>query len=116
MSPAEQVELDKWLEENLAKGYLWPSKSSMTSPVIFIKKKDGKLRLVQDYRWLNMITIKNCYPLPLAANIINLEPSILPSLMYVGGTITFIFAMVMNGRQPSSLIVEKLNPLLWDSE
>jgi hypothetical protein len=71
MSPAEQVELDKWLEENLAKCYLRLSKSPMASPVFFIKKKDSKLRLVQDYRRLNKITIKNCYPLPLAANIIN---------------------------------------------
>jgi hypothetical protein len=71
MSPAEQVELDKWLEENLAKGYLRPSKSPMASPVFFIKKKDGKLRLVQDYRQLNKITIKNRYPLPLAADIVN---------------------------------------------
>jgi hypothetical protein len=71
MSPGEQVELDKWLEENLAKGYLRPSKSPMASPVFFIKKKDGKLRLVQDYRRLNKITIKNRYPLPLAADIIN---------------------------------------------
>jgi hypothetical protein len=71
MSPAEQVELDKWLEENLAKGYLRPSKSPMASPVFFIKKKDGKLRLVQDYRWLNKITIKNRYPLLLAADIVN---------------------------------------------
>ena len=43
----------------------------MASPVFFIKKKDGKLRLVQDYRRLNKITIKNRYPLPLAADIIN---------------------------------------------
>jgi hypothetical protein len=43
----------------------------MASPVFFIKKKDGKLRLVQDYRWLNKITIKNRYPLPLAADIVN---------------------------------------------
>src|ERR1700761_30377 len=71
MSPAEQVELDKFLTEHLAKGYLVPSKSPMASPVFFIKKKDGKLRLVQDYRWLNKITIKNRYPLPLAADIIN---------------------------------------------
>jgi hypothetical protein len=71
MSPAEQVELDKWLEENLAKGYLRPSKSPMASPVFFIKKKDGKLRLVQDYQRLNKITIKKHYPLPLAADIIN---------------------------------------------
>ena len=71
MSPAEQEELDKFLTEHITKGYLVPSKSPMASPVFFIKKKDGKLRLVQDYRRLNKITIKNRYPLPLAADIIN---------------------------------------------
>ena len=71
MSPSEQVELDKFLQEHISKGYLVPSKSPMASPVFFIKKKDGKLRLVQDYRRLNKITIKNRYPLPLAADIIN---------------------------------------------
>ena len=71
MSPAEQEELDKFLTEHVAKGYLVPSKSPMASLVFFIKKKDGKLRLIQDYRRLNKITIKNWYPLPLAADIIN---------------------------------------------
>ncbi len=71
MSPNEQVELDKFLDKHIKKGYLVPSKSPMASPVFFIKKKDGKLRLVQDYWQLNKITIKNRYPLPLAANIIN---------------------------------------------
>ena len=45
----EQGELDKFLEENLQKGYIIPSKSPLASPVFFIKKKDGKLRMVQDY-------------------------------------------------------------------
>ena len=45
----EQEELDKFLKEHVSKGYLVPSKSPMASPVFFIKKKDGKLRLVQDY-------------------------------------------------------------------
>jgi hypothetical protein len=49
MSPSEQIKLDKWLKENLEKGYLRLSKSPMASPIFFIKKKDGKLRLVQDY-------------------------------------------------------------------
>ena len=49
MSPNEQEELDKFLKEHVSKGYLVPSKSPMASPVFFIKKKDGKLRLVQDY-------------------------------------------------------------------
>jgi hypothetical protein len=42
----------------------------MASPVFFIKKKDGTLRLVQDYRALNTITIKNKYPLPLISELI----------------------------------------------
>ena len=71
MSPNEQLELDKFLTEHIQKGYLVPSKSPMASPIFFIKKKDGKLRLVQDYRRLNKITIKNRYPLPLVADIIN---------------------------------------------
>jgi RNase H-like domain found in reverse transcriptase/Reverse transcriptase (RNA-dependent DNA polymerase)/Integrase zinc binding domain/Chromo (CHRromatin Organisation MOdifier) domain/Integrase core domain len=67
----EQGELDRFLEENLRKGYIIPSKSPIASPVFFIKKKDGRLRLVQDYRKLNEYTIKNRYPLPLASDIIN---------------------------------------------
>ena len=43
----------------------------MASPVFFIKKKDGSLRLVQDYRALNAITMKNKYPLPLISELIN---------------------------------------------
>jgi predicted aspartyl protease len=45
----EQDELDRFLEDNLRKGYIIPSKSPIASPVFFIKKKDGRLRLVQDY-------------------------------------------------------------------
>jgi hypothetical protein len=67
----EQKELDQFLEENLRKGYILPSKSPIASPVFFVKKKDGKLRLVQDYRKLNDFTIKNRYPLPLASDIVN---------------------------------------------
>lgn len=62
LSPAEQKELDAFLEENLQLGHICPSKSSMASPVFFIKKKDGSLCLVQDYCTLNALTIKNKYP------------------------------------------------------
>src|SRR3981189_2652813 len=65
MSPEEQRELDAFLEEALATGRIRHSKSPIGAPVFFIKKKDGKLRFVQDYRALNLITRKNCYPLPL---------------------------------------------------
>ncbi len=71
LSPTEQEELNKFLKEHLTKGYLMPSKSPMACPVFFIKKKDSKLCLVQDYKQLNNITVKNRYPLPLVVDIIN---------------------------------------------
>ena len=71
LSPAEQKELDMFLEENLETGRIQPSKSPMSSPVFFIKKKDGSLQLVQDYWALNAVTIKNKYPLPLISKPIN---------------------------------------------
>ena len=71
LSPTEQKELDAFLKENLETGQIQPSKSPMSSPVFFIKKKDGSLRLVQDYRALNAITVKNKYPLPLISELIN---------------------------------------------
>ena len=71
MSPIEQEELDRFIDENLRKGYIQPSKSPMASLVFFVKKKDGKLRFVQDYRRLNDFTVKNRTPLPLVSDIIN---------------------------------------------
>ena len=68
---SEQEELDKFLEENLKTGKIRPSKSQFASAFFFIKKKDGKLRPVQDYRKLNAITIKNQYPLPLISELID---------------------------------------------
>jgi transposase InsO family protein len=70
LSPAEQKELDAFIQENLESGRIRPSKSPMASPVFFIKKKDGGLRLVQDYRALNAITVKNKYPLPLISELV----------------------------------------------
>ena len=49
LTPQEQIELDKFLKENLDKGYIWPSQSPMASPFFFVNKKDGKLRPCQDY-------------------------------------------------------------------
>jgi len=71
LSPVEQAELDTFLDENLKSGRITPSKSPMASPVFFVKKKDGSLRLVQDYRKLNDMTVKNSYPLPLISDLIN---------------------------------------------
>ena len=72
LSVDEQTQLDEFLEENLSTGRIRPSKSPMASPFFFIKKKDGKLRPVQDYRKLNDMTIKNRYPLPLITELIDM--------------------------------------------
>jgi len=64
MAPIEHVELKKQLDDLLAKGFIRPSKSPWTFPVLFIEKKDGTKRLCVDYRALNQVTIKNKYPLP----------------------------------------------------
>jgi hypothetical protein len=64
MSTPELVELKLQLKEMMDKGYTWPSVSLWGAPSLFVKKKDGTLRLCIDYRKLNKMTIKNKYPLP----------------------------------------------------
>jgi hypothetical protein len=71
MTLIEQMEMDTFLEEALATGYIRQSKSPLGALVFFIKKRDGKLCFVQDYRALNAITRKNWYPLPLIDNLIH---------------------------------------------
>jgi hypothetical protein len=68
---AEQVELDKFFEENLEKGYIRPSQSPMASLFFFVSKKDGKLQPCQDYQYLNDWMVKNSYPLLLISEIID---------------------------------------------
>jgi hypothetical protein len=64
MSAAQLQELKKQLSELLEKGWIRPSNSPYGAPVLFVQKKDGSLRCVADYRWLNSATIKSRYPLP----------------------------------------------------
>jgi hypothetical protein len=64
LTPDRDVEFKKQLQELLDKGYIRPSSSSWGCPALFVKKKDGSLRLCVDYRPLNAVTIKNKYLLP----------------------------------------------------
>ena len=64
MAPVELKELKLQFQELLEKGFIRPSVSPWGAPVLFVKKKDGILRLCIDYRQLNKLTIKNKYPLP----------------------------------------------------
>ncbi|CUA72046.1 Transposon Tf2-11 polyprotein [Rhizoctonia solani] len=68
--PREDEELRDTLRQQLAMGLIRPSKSPMALPIIFVKKKNGKLRLCVDYCYLNSITKKNVYPLPLPNSLI----------------------------------------------
>ena len=60
-----------FVESQLKKGYIRPSKSPQTSPVLFVPKKDRKRRMVQDYHYINKRMIKNSYPLPLISELID---------------------------------------------
>ena len=62
--PVELKELKLQLKELLEKGFIQPSVSPWGAPVLFVKKKDGTLRLCIDYRQLNKLKIKNKYLLP----------------------------------------------------
>ncbi|KAK1410455.1 hypothetical protein QVD17_36992 [Tagetes erecta] len=64
LAPTEMAELKKQLEELLEKGFIRPSSSPWGAPILFVKKKDGSMRMCVDYRELNKVTIKNRYPLP----------------------------------------------------
>ncbi|PRQ51575.1 putative nucleotidyltransferase, Ribonuclease H [Rosa chinensis] len=64
MAPAELRELKIQLQELVDKGFIQSSVSPWGAPVLFVKKKDGSLRLCIDYRKLNRVTVKNKYPLP----------------------------------------------------
>ncbi|XP_071912339.1 uncharacterized protein [Coffea arabica] len=64
MAPAELKELKVQLQDLLERGFIHESESPWGAPVLFVKKKDGSLRLCIDYRGLNAVTVKNKYPLP----------------------------------------------------
>jgi hypothetical protein len=71
ISPAEEEKLKEFLKENLDKGYIRKSISLQGVLFFFVAKKDGKLRPVQDYRYLNEWTVKDVYPLLLISDLMD---------------------------------------------
>ncbi|KAK9160947.1 hypothetical protein Syun_007288 [Stephania yunnanensis] len=64
MLPSEHEEVRRQLDDLLEKGFIHPNMSPWGAPVLFVKKKDGSMRMCIDYRKLNQVTVKNRYPLP----------------------------------------------------
>ena len=64
MAPLELKELEVQMEEHVSKGFFRPTTSPWGAPVLFVKKKDGSLRLCIDYRELDKVTIRIQYPFP----------------------------------------------------
>ena len=71
MTLKEEEALNQWLDKQLKAGLIVESKSRYAAPCFYIPKKDGSLWLVQDYRKLNQITIKDKTPLPLIREVID---------------------------------------------
>ncbi|KMQ84703.1 reverse ribonuclease integrase [Lasius niger] len=63
-NPAMQAVIDKEVEEMEAAGVIEQSRSAWSSPVVVVKKKDGKYRFCIDFRKVNDVTEKDAYPLP----------------------------------------------------
>jgi len=71
LSPVELSALQTFINENLNTGFICPTTSSHAALVLFVKKKDGSLRLCIDFQGLNKITKKNRYPLPLISDLLD---------------------------------------------
>ena len=71
LSPAEREEVEKQVKHLLEMGYITPSSSPYGSPILFVPKPNGKLRMCVDYRMLNDITIKNRYSMPRSDDLID---------------------------------------------
>jgi hypothetical protein len=106
MPPKEIAELKNQLQELLDKGYIRPSSSPWGCPALFVKKKDGSLRLCVDYRPLNAVTIKTNILSPESMLfLINwLEPRFSPRSTFVLVIIKSKFDLVTFLKPPSPLV------------
>lgn len=71
LSLDERKALFEYIDENLKKGFIRRSSSAAASPILFVRRKTGELRLCVDYHGLNSITKKNRYPLPLIDDLLD---------------------------------------------
>lgn len=129
LTPAEEAEAKKNTAEGLERGIIQHSTSPFASPIMFVTKKDGTLRQVQDYTALNTITIKDRHPLPHVQSILDklagcqwlscmdldsayyqvlLDPSDVPKTAYVTPFGLFEFKVLTMGlcNAPAAFVAE----------
>ena len=71
MTLKEEEAFNQWLDEQLKAKLIVESKLRYAALCFYIPKKNSSLWLVQDYRKLNQVTIKDKMPLPLIEEVIN---------------------------------------------
>ena len=112
MTIKEEDALNQWLDEQLKAGLIVESKSRYVAPCFYIPTKDGSLRLVQDYRKLNQVTIKDKTPLPLIGEVIDKlkEAKYFNKLDLIRRYTTYESKKATNGRQLSLRTKDYSNP------
>src|SRR5258705_3655663 len=110
--PPELTALREFLEENVWNGFICPSKSPWGSPVLFVKKKDGSLRLCVDFRALNRVTEKDRYPLPLIPDLLN---SLGPARIYSKIDLKHAYHLVWiaEGDEPKTTFCMRYRSYEW---
>ncbi len=114
LSHDEYLVPQKYIDENLEKGFIRHSRFLVSVPILFVKKNDRPLHMCVDYHGLNRFTIKNRYPLPWSQDCWNnlIMPKCILRLTYVEHTTWCAFEKVMNGRHRSKFVMAILN-ILW---
>src|SRR5260221_9598811 len=112
LSPPELTALREFLEENIRNGFICPSKSPWGSPVLFVKKKDGSLRLCVDFHALNRVTEKDHYPLPLIPDLLN---SLGPARIYSKIDLKHAYHLVQiaEGDEPKTTFCMRYGSYEW---
>lgn len=87
----ETEALSIWLDDMIERGFIRKSASPFAAPIFFVSKSDGSLRPCNDYRKLNQQTVRDCYPIPLIADLLRrISTGVIFSLMDLYGAFNLL--------------------------